>query len=201
MNSDYFSIIAFILFVTVVNEQCIFAKYLFYDIINNQYYEYHCSYRNYTAFTNRIVKIIKKSKFITVAFSVLYNIHSWCKQRRPRCFRDWEKLPNCGQNLGEIALVWYCWLALASKESRFLHEDSSTRSFLERLASPPLPPWCSPAAYSRRARRRRRRRGSGYPVAQTAEQWQASGGGTRRYRFSVGVFVILEFLGRVVKIN
>ena len=59
MNSDYFSIIAFILFVTVVNEQCIFAKYLFYDIINNQYYEYHCSYRNYTAFTNRIVKIIK----------------------------------------------------------------------------------------------------------------------------------------------
>ena len=46
-----------------------------------------------------------------------------------------------------------------------------------------------------------RRRGSGYPVAQTAEQWQASGGGTRRYRFSVGVFVILEFLGRVVKIN
>jgi hypothetical protein len=72
MNSDYFSIIAFILFVTVVNEQCIFAKYLFYDIINNQYYEYHCSYRNYTAFTNRIVKIIKKSKFITVAFSVLY---------------------------------------------------------------------------------------------------------------------------------
>ena len=48
---------------------------------------------------------------------------------------------------------------------------------------------------------RRRWRGSGYPVAQTAEQWQASGGGTRRYRFSVGVFVILEFLGRVVKIN
>ena len=45
------------------------------------------------------------------------------------------------------------------------------------------------------------RRGSGYPVAQTAEQWQASGGGTRRYRFSVGVFVILEFIGRVVKIN
>ena len=24
-----------------VNEQCIFAKYVFYDIINNQYYEYH----------------------------------------------------------------------------------------------------------------------------------------------------------------
>lgn len=56
-----------------VNELCIFAKYVFYDIINNQYYEYHvANYRNYSAFTNRIVKIIKKSKFITVAFSVLY---------------------------------------------------------------------------------------------------------------------------------
>ena len=40
-----------------VNEQCIFAKYVFYDIINNQYYEYHVtSYRNYSAFTNRIVR-------------------------------------------------------------------------------------------------------------------------------------------------
>ena len=46
-----------------------FAKYVFYDIINNQYYEYHvATHRNYSAFTNRIVKIIKNLN-ITIIIS------------------------------------------------------------------------------------------------------------------------------------
>ena len=58
-----------------VNEQCIFARYEFYDIINNQYYDYHvASYRNYSAFTNRIVKMIKSLNLLQLhlAYYTIY---------------------------------------------------------------------------------------------------------------------------------